>query len=941
MQPAAGLLVLTVAFAACIAPAGVSAQHGASADAPGFRLGEQPVTYAEMERYLAALAGASERARVSVYGHTPLDRKLYALAISSPSNLGRLKETQAGLASVAQRPHGDAVAASLLRTLPAVVWMGYGIHADELGASDAGLRLIEHLLAGQDATTLKILDNLIVYVDPMANPDGRERTLTHLAAFQRNVAVLDSQDILHHEFWPPSRFNHYLMDLNRDALFLTQSESVARLSAILDAQPQVLIDAHEMRYHSTHLWALPAEPLNPHLPRPVHAAWQRFGADLARSFDADGKSYYTRSWNEVFYPGYYDILPAYSGITPILFEQGRTSGVSVTLPNGRVRRFADAVDDLLQSSLVALASAADHRQQVLDDWWRARTEGARGVTGRGPQAWLVPPADAYKIGRLEHILRAHRIDFQRLANPARASGLYSTWSAQAQAQALPAGTILVRAAQPTAGLIRNLFDYHVAMDEQFLRTERRNLELSRNTQIYDITAWSLPHAFALDAYWTDRVPAGEWHADDPTADRRVATPQPARYGYLYEDPSLFATARLLQRGIKIRVATESFERSGRAYPGGTLLIRNDDQSGAAAEELRGALAEESARSGVEFQDLDGARIHVGPDLGDDKFVLLTQPRIAVLLGASLQATSVGALWHLFDKSMGVPATLLDIARLATLDLSRYNVLVLPEAESFRRTVAVLAGGGTTALKRWIESGGTLIAIGSAVSAASELGLTAVVPRAAAVDRTPPLMLGRPAAATIAADHLSASGALAATNSVAATLGFDSAPVIGEGARALLGPPRWAYVFPQVLPSFAQWADGVPEPQRLQTALPALLERYLPRGAYLAVELKPLHWLGYGAAPRIPALFRERDALLADAALEIAGRYAEPRRLVLAGLVWPEAVGYIAGTSYLTRERLARGQLIAFANDPVYRGYSLGTQRLLLNAVILGPGLVAQ
>jgi hypothetical protein len=77
---------------------------------------------------------------------------------------------------------------------------------------------------------------------------------------------------------------------------------------------------------------------------------------------------------------------------------------------------------------------------------------------------------------------------------------------------------------------------------------------------------------------------------------------------------------------------------------------------------------------------------------------------------------------------------------------------------------------------------------------------------------------------------------------------------------------------------------------------------------------------------------------AAAGIDVVGRYAPPRELALSGLVWPEAVGYLAGTAYLLRERVGAGQVVSFAGDPVFRGYSLGTERLLLNALILGPAL---
>jgi hypothetical protein len=56
--------------------------------------------------------------------------------------------------------------------------------------------------------------------------------------------------------------------------------------------------------------------------------------------------------------------------------------------------------------------------------------------------------------------------------------------------------------------------------------------------------------------------------------------------------------------------------------------------------------------------------------------------------------------------------------------------------------------------------------------------------------------------------------------------------------------------------------------------------------------------------------------------------------MMSGLVWPEAVGYIAGSTYLGLEDKGKGKIISFANDPAFRGYSLGTTRILLNAIYL-------
>ncbi len=84
------------------------------------------------------------------------------------------------------------------------------------------------------------------------------------------------------------------------------------------------------------------------------------------------------------------------------------------------------------------------------------------------------------------------------------------------------------------------------------------------------------------------------------------------------------------------------------------------------------------------------------------------------------------------------------------------------------------------------------------------------------------------------------------------------------------------------------------------------------------------------------LFREGDALVAGEASHLVGQFEVPSRLALSGLVWPEAAAYIARTAWLIRESAGRGQTILFCTDPVFRGYSLGTERLLLNSVLLGP-----
>jgi hypothetical protein len=89
---------------------------------------------------------------------------------------------------------------------------------------------------------------------------------------------------------------------------------------------------------------------------------------------------------------------------------------------------------------------------------------------------------------------------------------------------------------------------------------------------------------------------------------------------------------------------------------------------------------------------------------------------------------------------------------------------------------------------------------------------------------------------------------------------------------------------------------------------------------------------------LPALIRSRDTLVAEPPVQVPARFAEVERLHLGGLLWPEAAGRLAHSAYSTREAKGRGQVILFLNEPGFRGWTLGTRRMLVNAILYGPGL---
>jgi zinc carboxypeptidase len=192
----------------------------------GFPVGSRPATHAQIEAVVKALAAKSPRCKLFEYGKTHEGRALYYLVIASEANLNRLDSLKADLAKLADprkvsKEEGDRLAANL----PAVAWMAYVIHGDEMSGSDASMAVAYHLAAGIDADVTNLLENLVVIIDPLMNPDGRDRFLTMMAQNRTVQPSVDDQSLLHSGFWPSGRMNHYLFDMNRDYIFATQPET--------------------------------------------------------------------------------------------------------------------------------------------------------------------------------------------------------------------------------------------------------------------------------------------------------------------------------------------------------------------------------------------------------------------------------------------------------------------------------------------------------------------------------------------------------------------------------------------------------------------------------------------------------------------------------------------------------------------------------------------
>ncbi|MEM6412292.1 MAG: M14 family zinc carboxypeptidase, partial [Pseudomonadota bacterium] len=268
--------------------------------------GDEISTPDEVLEYLEVLAEASpERMSIVPYAQSWEGRDLVYAVIASPDTMARLEAIKSDLAALGSGLSNASERSALVARTPAVVWLGYGIHGNEISGSDAALTLAYHLLAAEDDPVVNdILANTIVIIDPNQNPDGRNRFVNSFEAARGLEITGDRYAAEHDEPWPGGRFNHYLFDMNRDWFTLSQPETIGRIAALQEWQPVAVVDAHEMGGDQTYFFPPVARPINPNVTEAQLAKEDLIGRNHARYFDREGIEYFTREIFDAFYPGY-------------------------------------------------------------------------------------------------------------------------------------------------------------------------------------------------------------------------------------------------------------------------------------------------------------------------------------------------------------------------------------------------------------------------------------------------------------------------------------------------------------------------------------------------------------------------------------------------------------------------------------------------------------
>jgi hypothetical protein len=660
----------------------------------GFHFGDRLANHQQVESFLDALSKAApNQMKLGSYGKSWEGRSLVYAVIGSEANLRRLDAIKADLQATRSKANGRAP------NVPVLVCLSYGVHGNELSPTDAALLTAYHLIAGRnDPEVKKILEKVLILLIPSQNPDGRQRFIQH---FEQNEGLqIDGSrsSVEHSEPWPGGRLNHYLFDMNRDWLAMTQPEIRGEAKFLLEWLPQVFVDFHEMGGDSSYFFSPDPEPRNPHLTAAQHEALEWFGRGNGQRFDQMGIPYFTRDVFDAFYPGYGASWPSYFGAIAMTYEQASTRGLVWNRADGTQLTYRDAVRNHFVASIATLETAAAKRESLLQQFANYQKSAVEEGRSEEIKAYLLrSDGNAEAAKKLVRILQGQGVQIAK------------TMTATAEH---PANSFLIVLAQPAKRLIRTLLDQDVKMPPDFVVEQERLRAKKLPDEIYDITAWSLPLLFGVESFGLTQIPAHASWRDDET---RIAQIENSENGqpvaYLVPWNSNAAGRVLtaaLRAGLTVRASERAFKQNGNEYPRGSLIFLVKENP----SDLRDKMQTMAKEYQATIRATPTSWMDRGVNFGSRYVRLVPKVKIALAWDTPVSTRSAGAARFVLERQYGYPATIIRTSDLGRADLSEFQVLILPEG-SASAYGGELGSRGIQNIKDWVTKGGALVALGSA------------------------------------------------------------------------------------------------------------------------------------------------------------------------------------------------------------------------------------
>ena len=538
--------------------------------------------------YSRALAASSPRVKVFTIGHSEEGRDIILLAIADEAGIRDLDHLKTVSAALADPRKADAAAAEqLIASGRPIYYFNAALHSDETGSTETTLELAYRLAVSEQPQVQRIRRNLIVLINPVSNPDGRDKQVEWFYRYLKGKTVLEHLPRQAPPYWSKYAF----VDINRDAHQQVHETTKAVYRMFFDWHPIAIHDLHEseallLTWNGT-------GPVNEHvdplsyserlelsfhevqaltgLGMPGVWTWN-FGDDFAHLFmdsiglnhNAMGRGY------ETFGNGTAETLEHTLGSDETTLDWYRPVPPPATPFRWSAR---DNLNYMETAALAALDRIAQEPRTYLRNFYQKGLHSYQAGLNEPPYGFLIPPdqGDPTRVDQLVTRLMSLGIEVHRAVSPVRLKdGGY------------PAGTYVVRLDQPYRNYAVDL------LTPSFYAKDAG--------EPYDDVSWELPAHYHLAATPTadPAIRAANLTplSAAPHFDGQVSGSGPV---YVLKDTGQegLLEARYRLGRFKVTVAERSFKSSDTEYPAGSWIL--PAQAGLAA-----ALRDTATRLGLDF-----------------------------------------------------------------------------------------------------------------------------------------------------------------------------------------------------------------------------------------------------------------------------------------------------------------------------------------------------
>jgi len=924
--------------------------------------------------YMRLLAKATPRVRVYSIGTTEEGREMIAVAVASDSLMANLDRNKANLAKLAD-PRSinmdDAEAARLVSETTPVYYITGTIHSPESGAPTALMELAYRLAVDESPYVKYIRDHLITLITPVVEVDGRDREVD---LFRWHMAHPS-------ETAPPLLYwGHYVAhDNNRDAMAMTLKLSENVLNTYLDWKAQVLHDLHESvpyLYDNT----IGDGPYNAWLDPLLTNEWQMIGWNNVQEMTRLGMpGVFTHGNFDTWSPGYLMFMAAtHNGISR-LYETFGNGGTAETVertlsPNETSRTWYRQSPPLprvmwsLRNNnnyeetglLVSLNYFAQNRQQFLENFYEKSKRSITKPRVEGPAAYILPSDDRRPGAQAEllRILQKQHVEISRATAPftvlvtvprPRPSSGTSAANARAtdstrrndstraegarptpppfdtlplsyqrtEKRQFPAGSYIIRMDQPYSRIADALLDYQYWSPNDPQRTP------------YDDTGWTFPENFAVKATRvTDpsvlnvpmEIVTGEINAPGGVIGSGNV------FAINHNADNALATLRYRLKNADFVIAEQPFDASGQKFARGSFIVTK-----------------------VSAGDLDRAT----RELGVKAFALAAAPSVPthparaprVAIMHTWLSTQTEGWWRQAFDVLHIPYSYIstqDASRDPNLN-AKYDVIIFGPGSGSPQTIVNglpmwrnampwkkteltpnmgrndetddirpgLGWSGVNNLATFVRNGGLLLTVDNTADFAITFGLANGVSM-----NTPP--------------RLHVVGSLLRTRIV------DEASPLVYGLRdslAVYSDEGSNFSITNVLGSrggrFADSSNARPTGRGTADDLDVPQGRTVLDPRFDVPQRRPVE--PWEAAPVTDEQMRNPLSVIPPALRpRVVLRFADQRELLASGLLDGSDV---ARRPVVVDVPLGKGHVVLYANNPIYRGSTIGSYFLVFNALL--------